>query len=238
MSPDSSVPRPFRSRLGGPLGLTAAVAAVLAALALLVVVPATAQSTPPPAERSVVPVEDETDQITVEMKRAALPGEEDGADHPYSISIPVGWQVRRDIPAPGVFLGPADLALEQYPGMLLVRVSDVDLSDPETILGNLQKNAEAGDWTLVEGEVRDFGGAQGLWIVRRLPAQEGYGERVNMAVKLPLDGGRSLDVTATLPADQWNHVVGLQAQYMLRSLQPTKPEPSDETAEGDGTGRS
>jgi hypothetical protein len=117
--------------------------------------------------------------------------------------------------------------------MLLVRESDVDVSDPEAILSNLRANAEAGEWALVEGEVRDFGGAQGLWIVRRLPPQGLHGERINMAVKLPLDGARSLDVMATLPVDQWTGVLGQQVEHMLASIEPAEPAAPEAEPEGE-----
>jgi D-alanyl-D-alanine endopeptidase (penicillin-binding protein 7) len=74
--------------------------------------------------------------------------------------VPLNWYPRRDIAAPGVFLGPSAGNPESHPEMLLVRESDIDVSDPEAILTNLRSNAEAGEWTLVEGEVRDFGGGK------------------------------------------------------------------------------
>lgn len=191
----------------------------LAALALLAAAPLLAQD----SERAVVSVEDETDTVSVEMKRLVLPSLSEKADQPYSAVVPLNWYARRDIAAPGVFLGPSAGNPESHPEMLLVRESDVDVSDPEAILTNLRANAEAGQWTLVEGEVRDFGGAKGLWIVRRLPPEGMHGERINMAVKLPLDGNRSLDVTSTLPVDQWTGVLGQQVEHMLSSIEPAEP---------------
>lgn len=211
MSPDRSLRSLFRNRSG--------LTTLAVALALLAAGPLAAQET----EKAVVSVEDETDTVTLEMKRLVLPSLSEETDEPYTAVVPLNWYPRRDIAAPGVFLGPAAGNPESHPEMLLVRESDVDVSDPEAILTNLRANAEAGDWTLVEGEVRDFGGAKGLWIVRKLPPQGMHGERVNMAVKVPLEGNRSLDVTATLPVDQWTGVLGQQVEHMLGSIEPAKP---------------
>lgn len=217
MSPDRSA-----LSLRNPLVLAPA---ALVALALLATGPLPAQD----SERAVVSVEDETDTVSMEMKRLVLPSLSAEVDAPYSAVVPLNWYPRRDIAAPGVFLGPASGTPESHPEMLLVRESDVDVSDPEAILSNLRANAEAGEWALVEGEVRDFGGAQGLWIVRRLPPQGLHGERINMAVKLPLEGNRSLDVMSTLPVDQWTGVLGQQVEHMLASIEPVEPaEPEGE----------
>jgi hypothetical protein len=221
MSPDRSA-----LSLRNPLVLAPA---ALVALALLATGPLPAQD----SERAVVSVEDETDTVSVEMKRLVLPSLSEKADQPYSAVVPLNWYARRDIAAPGVFLGPSAGNPESHPEMLLVRESDVDVSDPEAILTNLRSNAEAGEWTLVEGEVRDFGGAKGLWIVRRLPPQGMHGERINMAVKLPLDGNRSLDVTSTLPVDQWTGVLGQQVEHMLASIEPAEPAAPEAEPEGE-----
>jgi hypothetical protein len=201
----------------------------LVALALLATGPLPAQD----SERAVVSVEDETDTVSMEMKRLVLPSLSAEVDAPYSAVVPLNWYPRRDIAAPGVFLGPSAGNPESHPEMLLVRESDIDVSDPEAILTNLRSNAEAGEWTLVEGEVRDFGGAKGLWIVRRLPPQGMHGERINMAVKLPLDGNRSLDVTSTLPVDQWTGVLGQQVEHMLASIEPAEPAAPEAEPEGE-----
>jgi hypothetical protein len=221
MSPDRSA-----LSLRNPLVLAPA---ALVALALLATGPLPAQD----SERAVVSVEDETDTVSMEMKRLVLPSLSAEVDAPYSAVVPLNWYPRRDIAAPGVFLGPASGTPESHPEMLLVRESDVDVSDPEAILSNLRANAEAGEWALVEGEVRDFGGAQGLWIVRRLPPQGLHGERINMAVKLPLDGARSLDVMATLPVDQWTGVLGQQVEHMLASIEPAEPAAPEAEPEGE-----
>ena len=208
------------------------VLAVTFTLTILAAPPLAAQPVqpPPPAPMSTtVPVDDEPTTRTIEMTRIALPVVERAADPGYTIAVPDGWGPRPDLPAGGVLIGPPSGDPSTVPSMLLVRESDVDVSDPGKILENLRANAEREDWDLVEGETRDFGGVQGLWIVRRLPAIGTAVERINAAAKLPLDGGGSLDVVATVPADQWAAVAGLQVQYMLGSIRSaetagTEPE--------------
>lgn len=193
-----------------------------------------AEETPRAPLSTTVPVEEEKNTRTIEMTRIALPSPESAAEHGYTISVPTGWGPRTDLPTQGVMIGPPSGDPSTVPSMLLVRESDVDVSDPEEILGNLRANAEREEWDLVEGEVRDFGGARGLWIVRRLPAVGTAPDRINAAAKLPLGGGSSLDVLATVPDAQWPGVAGLQVQYMLGSIRAAEP---DGVSEPDGAAR-
>lgn len=201
--------------------------ALAVALVGLAAIPSAAQEaeeTPQAPMSTTVPVEDEPNTRTIEMTRIALPAPEGAGGHGYTISVPTGWGPRTDLPMQGVMVGPPSGDPATVPSMLLVRESDVDVSDPDEILANLRANAEREDWDLTEGEIRDFGVERGLWIVRRLPAMGGAPERINAAVKLPLDGGRSLDVLATVPEAQWAGVAGLQVQYMLRSIRAAEED--------------
>lgn len=185
-----------------------------------------AEETPRAPMSTTVPVEEEKNTRTIEMMRIALPAVEGAAEPGYTVSVPTGWGPRSDLPARGVMLGPPSGDPSTVPSMLLVRASDIDVSDPEAVLGNLRANAERDEWDLIEGEVRDFGGVSGLWIVRRLPAIGTAPDRINAAVKLPLGGGSSLDVLATVPEAQWGGVAGLQVQYMLGSIRAAEPDGS------------
>lgn len=166
-------------------------------------------------------------------RRMALPSLSPMADYPFTIDVPVNWVARRSLQAPGVFLGPPSGTPDSHPEMLLVRESNVALDAPELILENLRRHDEAAAWSLREAEVRDFGGVQGLWIVRAMPPEGFHGERVSFAVKLPLGDG-SLDVAATVPAEDYD-TVAPQVESMLRSLRPaeaeaaTAPAPSSPT---------
>jgi hypothetical protein len=166
-------------------------------------------------------------------RRMALPSLSPMADHPFTIEVPVNWVARRSLQAPGVFLGPPSGTPDSHPEMLLVRETNVALDAPELIIENLRRHDEAAAWSLREAEVRDFGGVQGLWIVRAMPPEGFHGERVSFAVKLPLGDG-SLDVAATVPAEDYD-TVAPRVESMLRSLRPaeaeaaTAPAPSSPT---------
>lgn len=176
-----------------------------------------------------LPVEDgPTTTVRVEHKRVPIPSLSEDVDQPFTIEIPVSWEVRRDIPAAGLFLGPPTGDPNSHPDMLLVRESSVPLDVPGAVLTNLRHNAEVSDWSLREAETRDFGGVEGLWIVRDMPPVGFHGERVSYAVKLPLEEG-SLDVLAAVPTER-NAALEPAIRHMLLSIRPAaapEPEPLD-----------
>lgn len=160
----------------------------------------------------------------MEHKRVPLPSLSATQDHPFTIEIPSTWGPRRELAAPGVFLGPPGGDPNSRPEMLLVRESGVALEAPAVILSNLRGHAQQADWTLREGEVRDFGGVEGLWIVREMAPAGFHGPRVSFAVKLPLENG-SLDVLATVPVEQ-SAALTPQVESMLRSIRPAEADPA------------
>jgi len=167
-----------------------------------------------------VAVEDaEPTSVRVEHRRVPVPSFGGTESYPYTIEIPVNWEVRRDLPATGVFLGPASGDPNSHPEMLLMRESAVALDAPDAVLANIRANAAGADWSLNEAEVLDFGGVRGLWIVREIPPSGFHGDRVSFAVKLPLEEDRSLDLMATVPAQE-RDVLGPRIEYMLRSVRP------------------
>lgn len=175
--------------------------------------------------RVEVPVDDGTSMtVRVEHKRVPLPSLSTSEDHPFTIEIPATWGPRRDLAAPGVFLGPPSGDPNSRPEMLLVRESDVALEAPAAILSNLRIHAQQADWSLREAEVQDFGGVEGLWIVREMAPSGFHGSRLSFAVKLPL-GDRSLDVLATIPAEQ-SAALTPQVESMLRSIRPAEAAPA------------
>lgn len=185
----------------------------LTAVALLAIV---AVTSPPPAHGEEPPAEG------LAHKRVPVPSLSDRENHPFTIEVPVNWQARRDLPAPGVFLGPPGGSPESHPEMLLVHESEVSVEEPAAVLANIEANAEQGEWSLMEAEVRDFGGVEGLWIVRKMPPSGLYGERINVAVKLPL-GEKSLDLLATVPTMQYE-ALAAQLERMLHSVRPAGAE--------------
>lgn len=183
---------------------------------------AAAQDEPTKVEVQVPDADTET--TVAQYKRIDVPGAVASEPAHYTAEVPLTWEVRRDIPAPGVMLGPPAGDPTSHPEMTLVRESTVDVSDPETILAALQVNAEGADWELLDAEVRDFGGVRGLWIVRKLPPSGFHGERVNLATKLPLPEG-SLDLTATLPIEDYEGGLRATVEHVLGSVRPAgEPE--------------
>lgn len=157
---------------------------------------------------------------SVESKRLPLPTLSQAADHPFTIEVPVNWGARRNLPAPGMFLGPPSGTPDSHPEMLLIRKSEVSLDAPDEVLANLRAHAEGAEWSLWEAEIRDFGGVRGLWIVREMPPAGFHGRRVSLAVKLPLDDG-SLDVAATVPIEHYE-ALAQRLEFMLQSVRPAK----------------
>jgi len=198
------------------------VAGLALCLAAVAAASAPAQEEPTP-NRVEVRVEDAAAPATeVTLKRIPVPSNRIGEDHPYTIEVPVNWGPRRDLPLVGVVIGPPSGDPSSNPEMPLVRESAVDVSDPAAILSNLEANASQGDWTLLEGEVRDFGDVKGLWIVRKLPPSGMHGERVNLAVKVPLGDG-SLDLTTTVPEEDYDGVLEQKVKRILFSVRPAAP---------------
>lgn len=208
-----------------PIHRSATLFATVLALGALGPSPSLAAQEATPAPQQPIEVEVEVPDAepkrqVVEVERVGLPGAAGAEDYPYTVQVPADWSVHRPIGAPGAFLGPPDADPAATPEMLLVQESDVDLSDPSAVLENLRSNAQRGSWTLEEGEVRDFGGIEGLWIVQKLPPDpEGrFPERFHVAVKLPLEEG-SLNVAATVPASLYGGSREVLIKYMLGSIQ-------------------
>jgi hypothetical protein len=187
-------------------------------LAAALAAPAPAQEEPVPAGGGSA-AETPSPAAEVTFKRIPIPADRSGGEHPYTIEVPLNWGPRPDVPVPGVLLGPPFGDPSNHPEMVLVRDSDVDVSKPEEVLANIEANAKTSDWELLKGEVRDFGGVRGLWIVRKLPPAGMHGERMNLAVKVPL-GSRSVDVTATIPQDQFEGALEQQVVRILGSVRP------------------
>lgn len=178
------------------------------------------------------PGEDAPTNGMAEHKRVPLPSLTKAEDHPFTIEVPVHWGARRNLPAPGVFLGPPSGTPNSHPEMLLVRETEVALDAPEAILANLRSHAEQAEWSLTRAEVRDFGGVRGLWIVREMPPEGFHGRRMSYAVKLPLGAG-SLDVAATVPAEE-EETLGRRVEHMLLSLRPAEAEAGPAPADPPG----
>lgn len=178
------------------------------------------------AEAAAGDDETEAEGAVADVKRIPVPSPDEAEDSQYTMEVPLTWNVRHDLPVPGILLGPPAGNPESHPEMVLVRKSAVSVSDPDPVLEALTANALQQDWKLVEAEVRDFGGVEGLWIVRELPPSGLHGSRVNVAVKLPL-GAESLDLVSTVPEERFAEL-GPLVRQVLGSVRatpdPTSPE--------------
>lgn len=141
-----------------------------------------------------------------------------GNQYPYTVEIPLNWAIRREIPVPGVFVGPPGARPESDFDMILVRPSKIDLTNPETVVEAIRANAESQPWSAAELEVIEVGDKRGVWVLLDVPATASKPARRTLTVKLPLDSG-SLDVLASAPSDQFEE---LRATFesVLRSIRP------------------
>ncbi len=215
-----------------PFALTAlaAAGAALCLGAAFLAAPATAAVAPSEAPSQATAA---TADMADSTMRVELPGFSKTDSYPYTIEVPLTWGPRRDLAAPGAFLGPPSGTPDSNPEMVLIHSSKVKLSDPAEILSYIKANTEKeAKATLEEGKVEDFGGAQGLWIVRRLPPAELHGERVHFWVKLPLPDG-SLDVTATVPVEKLD-ALRPEIEKMLHSIRPAEAKPAKKEAPESG----
>lgn len=175
----------------------------------------------------------------------ALAGEEEGetatrridlptlstADHfPYTMEIPVTWELRREIPAPGVFVGPPGAHPDSDPEMVFVRLSDVDLSDPEAVVSSIESAAANQPWQTQQLEIFESDGKRGVWVLMEIPGDGTKPARRTLTVKLPVDEG-SVDVMATAPVERFE---ALQPMFerVLRSIRPAVAEESPVAEEG------
>lgn len=151
--------------------------------------------------------------------------------YPYTVEIPVSWEIRREIPAPGVFVGPPGAQPEFDYDMIFVRPSQVDLTSPEAVVEAIRANDESQPWSAAELEVIEVGDRRGVWVLLDVPAMAGKAARKTLTVKLPIEGG-SLDVLTSAPSDRFDELRGT-FESVLRSIRP-KAEAEGEGESGGG----
>lgn len=108
-----------------------------------------------------------------------------GAPLPYTVEVPLGWEIVQAAQVPGLWIGPPDAKPPSDPRLIYVRGSQVSLADPEAIAENIRKNdaAQAG-WTAPRVEVREVGGVKAVLV--RMDTGTGEATRSTLALKLPL----------------------------------------------------
>jgi|CXWL01.1.fsa_nt_gi hypothetical protein len=159
------------------------------------------------------------------VRRIDLPSLSTVEDFPYTIEIPADWAVRREVPEPGIYLGPPSVDPKQYPEMLFVRWSRVDLTKPEATAANIKANdTKNDDWIASEVTVVDVGTVKGLWVLMQYPAKNDVPARTSLTLKVPIQGA-SIDIIGAAPATRFPE---LRAHFekVLRSVRPAPPTPA------------
>src|SRR5688572_12482598 len=76
---------------------------------------------------------------------------------PYTIEVPLDWQVRQVDEFPGLWLGPPDADPPQDTRLVWVRGSRVSLAMPEEVVANIRANDVAQpDWSAPRVEIREI----------------------------------------------------------------------------------
>lgn len=156
---------------------------------------------------------------SVGVRRVDLPSLSTVEDYPYTIEIPADWTVRREVPEAGVYLGPPTVDPKQYPEMVFVRWSRVDLAKPEVTVANIKAtDTKADDWTASEVTVVEVGDRQALWVVMQYAAKNEVPARTTMTLKVPHQGA-SIDIIGAAPTTKFPE---LKAHFekILRSVRP------------------
>jgi hypothetical protein len=104
---------------------------------------------------------------------------------PYTIEVPIDWQVRQDPGYPGLWIGPADAKPPEDPRLVWVRGSKVSMAKPDEIVANIRANDAAhADWSAPRVEVKEVGGVKGVLV--QMDTGEGDKARSSLTLKLPL----------------------------------------------------
>jgi hypothetical protein len=195
--------------------------ASLAALAALAVHPALAPAAvPPPASAPAAPTPPAA--AGAGFHRIELPGGA-GEPFPYTVEVPVDWQVHHLKDAPGIWLGPADAQPPDDPRLVYVRVSRVPLANPAETVASIKANDAAdGSWSAPLVEVREVGGVKGILV--QMDSGAGERARSTLTLKMPLPK-TSVDFIGSSRQDQFAR---LRPAYerVLFSVRPVPPAPA------------
>ena len=205
----------------------------LRALAALAALAGMLAGTPAPASAQERPVIDETPRVPEALRavgpdaengpvrRIPLPSRTDAGSYPYTIEIPADWQVLREIPQPGIFLGPESGSPDEHPEMILVRPSAADASDLPALVETIRGNLPRVPWEAGELEIRTLGDdLEGLWLRMDVDRES---PRKTVVLKLPLPEGGSVDVLGSAPAERYPEL----AEHYERILMSVRPVETD-----------
>jgi hypothetical protein len=173
----------------------------LASMAAIPVFAARATAAAPPVKPgpAAAPVAPAVPAPAATTRRVELIGL-DGAVFPYSVEIPVDWQVVPDPEKKGLWLAPAGVEPGNDPRSVFVRSSPADLRDPESTVRAIQENDKKDDtWAAPLVVVRPVGpGGTKRGVLVQMNSGKGVSARSLLIFKLPV-GATSVDLIGTAP---------------------------------------
>ncbi len=193
---------------------------LLITFCLAVALPAWACAAPEAASK---PAAEEFHRVELKPTRSQ------GGALPYTIEVPVGWEVREIEGFPGLWLGPQGATPPktaqdpQDPRLIWIHGSMVSMDDPEKLVANIKAtDAEKAEWSAPRVEVKDVGGLKGLLV--RMDAGEGDQARSNLTLKLPLQK-LAIDFVATASRADFEKNLPLYERILMsvRPAEPAKP---------------
>ncbi|MEA2691382.1 MAG: hypothetical protein QOJ16_769 [Acidobacteriota bacterium] len=146
----------------------------------------------------------------------------DGKVFPYSVEIPVDWQVVPDPEKKGLWLAPAGVDPGKDPRSVFVRPSPADLRKPEETVRSIQENDKKDDtWAAPLVAVRLVGTTGTRGILVQMDSGKGASARSLLVLKLPV-GPESVDLMGVAPRALF---AALRPAYekILFSVQPVLP---------------
>jgi len=145
--------------------------------------------------------------------RIGLPSGASDRPFPYTVEVPSGWAVKESKESPGLWLGPVDANPPKDPRLIYVRISLVDLGDPEKAAANIRANDAKNDaWSAPLVEVRDLEGVKGVLV--RMDSGTGATARSTLALKLPLEKG-GVDFMASAPRAEFEKLLPIYERILL-----------------------
>lgn len=147
------------------------------------------------------------------------PTHSQGEPIPYTLEVPVDWQVREIEGFPGLWIGPADAKPPEDPRLIWIHGSMVSMAEPEKLVENIKaSDAQKPEWSAPRIEVKEVGGVRGLLV--QMDAGEGEQARSNLTLKMPLQN-LAIDFVATASRVEFQKNLPLYERILL-SVRPAE----------------
>jgi hypothetical protein len=147
------------------------------------------------------------------------PTRSQGEPIPYTLEVPVDWQVREIEGFPGLWVGPADAKPPEDPRLIWIHGSMISMADPEKLVENIKaSDAQKPEWSAPRIEVKEVGGIRGLLV--QMDAGEGDKARSNLTLKMPLQN-LAIDFVATASQAEFQKNLPLYERILL-SVRPVE----------------